>query len=409
MENEKKFSLFDATVLGGVALVLLIGLVFALRQMAMRRAMRAEHAMMVAARAREVARQSDCRGELHSMGVALAQWRKDHDQSYPVTVDYEMQENMICNAWGKLYSAGYLDDEVVFVCPSTEFLLDPADSLAWTPWTANAATLYKLLGAGGDVTADYSAGHMDMLNSSYNYDNARIAKDSAAGRVVAGDGGWRQWMRHAGTADLDSGRDWEYESRTPNHEYGANVLYHDGAAAYVRTTLEFNRWIPHQTDAVLAGSTTSLETEPDRDAAVPGPDRPCLGAKYDWVRQGVIQNTRIEEDGLAKSASEHDDIYAIEGVAGNPNVPDQWWMLSEFQFETGILVGGRDWTTDGHGLVVDTKSSKEGMVRVSQSKIDASIQPSRHYRPGTGQPDDGMACEFGLELDAHSAGDIWSY
>jgi len=342
----------------------------------------------------------------------MAQWRADNNGNYPVTIEDDFKKNMICNAWGRLYSEGYCNDEDVHRCASVEWAIYFGKPHTDQMWTENAAVLYNLLGAGGDLATDYDADCIFMINSSYNYDNGRTHKDSAAGRIVAGDGLWRQWMRNAGVGSLDSQQDWMYEGVEPNHDDGANVLYHDGSVVYIKTTVNFKRWIPHQADATLAGSTTSLETEPDCDASVPGPDRPCLGGKYDWVRQGVIQNTRIEEDGLANGSAEHDDAYAIEGVPGNPDVPEQWWMLSEFQFETSILVGGKDWVTDGHGRITDTKSSTDGMVRVAKSKIDALIQPPRHYRPGTGRPDDarpGDACEFGLPIGSYEAGDIWSY
>jgi len=372
-------------------------------------------------RARESARRADCRRRLHEIGKALAQWRTDHDGNSPETIEYEFKQNMICNAWGRLFSEGYCSDEDLYFCPNTRKrirLHDIGSNPTEMMWTQNAAALYNLLGAGGDFAADYDPGYVFLLNSSYNYDNARIAKDSAAGRVIAGDGGERQWMRNAEVESLDSGRRWESDGVEPNHDSrasccgGGNVLFFDGAVVPAGAYMNYKRWIPHQTDALLAGSTTSLETEPDRDDAVPGPDRPCLGGRYDWVRHGVAQNTRVEEDDLPNGSLEHDDVYAIEGVSGNPDVPDQWWLLSEFQFETGILVGGKDWVTDGHGRITDTKGSTDGMVRVAKSKIDASIQPMRPYRPGTGWPDDartGDACRFGVPTDTHSAGDIWTY
>jgi len=398
MTSGRKFSRRDALVLALLGTLVLTVLFSALR--------------VPQSRSRESARRSDCRANLYNIGLALARWRRDHGGNYPVTIEYDFKSSMICDAWGRLYSEGYGNDEDIYVCPSRGWGLSLADPLADRMWTANAATLYALLGAGGDPAADYDSDHRFVVNSDFNYDNGRIDKNSAAGRVVAGDAGCRQWMRNVGVDSLDSPQDWEHGGVGPNHQDGANVLFEDGAAAYCLSTLNWKYWIPHQADAMLAGSTTSLETEPDRDASIPGPDRPCLGGKYDWVRRAVFPTMRIEEDGLIKGSDDHDDIYAVEGVPGNADTPDQWWMLSEFQFETGILVGGTDWVTDGHGRITDTKGSTDGMVRVTKSKIDASIQPPRHYRPGTGRPDDarpGAPCDFGLPIGAHVAGDIWSY
>jgi hypothetical protein len=371
------------------------------------------------ARAWREARSADCRRNLRFIGAGLAQWRTDHAGNYPSTVEYGLTRNMICNAWGRIYSEGYSNDPDIYICAAQRpsrccvNIQDIAKGIAEDPvekpWTENAAALYGLLGAGGNLETDYDADYCFVLESSYNYDNGRIDRSAAAGRIVAGDGLWRQWMRNAGTPSLDSLQDWQNYAVAPNHVDGANVLYHDGAAEYIKIELNRRYWIPHQTDAALDGSTVSLETEPDCDTEIAGPDRPCLGDRYDWVRQGIIQNERIEEDGVANSADEHDDIYAIEGVDGAPDTEGEWWMLSEFQFETGILVGGVDWVTDGHGRITDTKGSTKGMVRVAKSKTDASIQPLRHYRPGTGRPDADADCEFGVPLDGHSAGDIWDY
>jgi Tfp pilus assembly protein PilE len=388
MRGERKFSLVEAVVL-----LIIVGVLVALLMPAL-------------ARQPYPGRRSDCRANLHNIGLGLGQWQADNKQNYPVTVGYTLQENIIANGFGRIYSVGYCADEDVYVCPSTEKKVELSAIDANRTWAESAEWMYKLIGDGGLLT-DNDLEYMCILNSSYNYDNARIPKNAAAGRIIGGDGLWRQWMRNASEPLLDSGQ--KVELVEPNHDDGANVLYDDKAVIYIKRTLPYKRWIPYQTDAVLAGSTISLETEPDRDAKKPGPDRPFLGDSYDWVRQGVIQNTRIEEDALPNGKAEHDDAYAIEGVPADSEIADQWWMLSEFQFETGILVGGRDWLTDGHGRITDTKGSIEGMKRVPQSKIDASIQPFRHYRPGTGQPDDNEDCEFGLEVDSHGAGSIWEY
>jgi hypothetical protein len=368
-------------------------------------------------------RQFDCQFTLHRIANGIEQWRADHNRDSPVTVDFSAGENPICGAWGRIYSAGYCEAEDAYVWPpSDEYAVSIKSirragkrGISNRSWTLNAGAVYALVRTVCHAdphygpAMNYDAEYMSLLNSRFNYDNARIHKNSAAGRIIAGDGLERQWMHNAHEPSLDSGLDESIKRVRPNHKEGAHVVFDDMSVAFVKRELIHRRWIPYQTDAVLAGSTTSLETEPDHNAAVPGPDRPFLGDSYDWVRQGVIQNPRIEEDDAPNGKDEHDDAYAIEGATGDPDMPDQWWMLSEFQFETGVLVGGRDWLTDGHGRITDTKNSVEGMEYVPKSKIDASIQPFRHYRPGTGQPDDGNDCEFGLSIDLHGAGNIWEY
>jgi len=367
---------------------------------------------------REKARRSDCRAHLHNLGLGLGQWLADHKQDYPVTVEFRSQENIIANAWGRIYSVGYCNDEDVYVCPSTEKLVvlhkprgqdggkqpDPI-------WTPNAATVYGAMGAGGDLK-DYEKDYVYLLNSSYNYDNARIHKVSAAGRIVAGDGLWRQWNRNADIANLDSQQDWEFESIAPNHKGGANVCYDDKAVVYIKSTLNFKHWIPTQVDATVGNAPKkSLEMEPVTKKGK-GPARPCLGGKFDWVRQGVVQNTRIEEDDQLNGAAEHDDAYACEGANITTMVADKWWIVSEFQFETGIYIAGPNWTTDGKGRITGTNNGeKRGVAPVKKSKTDASIQPFRHYRPGTGRPDTAgkPASEIGLDIGKRKAGDLWTF
>jgi len=375
--------------------------------------------MPALARAREAARRSDCRANLHNIGLGLGQWQADNKQNYPVTLDLKVQENMISNAWGRIFSKGYCADEDVYVCASTEkkiILHKVDDGQDGDIWTANAEKVYEVMGpskntnnvarlaenAGmlGDCDEDY----VYVVNSSYNYDNGRIHKVAAAGRIVAGDGRWRQWNRNADVPNLDSQQDWEYEGVEPNHDDGANVCYDDKAVVYIKTTLNFKYWIPNQDEGFMSNGTTSVETEP-QSVAGGAAERPCLGG-LDIVRQGVIQNTRIEEDDQLNSASEHDDAYACEGETIGGMTADRWWVLSGFQFETGIyelpLTPGGDWTATGDGVL--DGGLKSGVVPIKKSKTDASIQPFRHYRPLTGRPDDTTGCEFGLDISTGGGG-----
>jgi prepilin-type N-terminal cleavage/methylation domain-containing protein len=357
--------------------------------------------MPALARAREAARRSDCRANLHNIGLGLGQWQADNKQNYPVTLNLKAQENIIANAWGRLYSAGYCADEDVYVCASTEkkvSLHKIDESQDGDIWTANAETVYGIMGAGGNMV-DNDLAYVYLVNSSYNYDNARIHKVAAAGRIVAGDGLWRQWNRNADVSRLDSQQDWEFEGVQPNHDDGANVCYDDKAVVYIKSTMNFKRWIPTQDEALLSDGVTSLETEPETSSPNNGADRPCLGDTVDIVRQGVIQNSRIEEDDTENSASEHDDAYACEGDSIASNSADRWWVLSAFQFETGIFeVPDDDWNVDSAGQIT-AGSLRSGTVPIKKDKTDASIQPFRHYRPLTGQPDENDDCEFGVDID----------
>ena len=372
---------------------------------------------------REKARRSQCRANLHNLGLGLGQWQADNKQDYPATLGYRSNaDDISANAWGRIYSVGYVSAKDVYVCPSTEKLVKlhkvvtqggnkPPDPL----WTPNAEILYNLLRVDHFRRKNHGD-YVYLLNSSDNYDNARIHKVAAAGRIVAGDGLERQWMRNADIANLDSGRKDALTAYVqPNHNDGANLCYDDKAVNYIKTTVNFKRWIPTQVGATLANAPKKgVEMEPVTKKGK-GPARPCLGGKYDWVRQGVIQNIRIEEDEFRNGANEHDDAYACEvnirRQAPVDNI-DKWWMLSEFQFETGIYAAGPNWTTDGKGRITGTNNGeKRGVVPVKKHKTDASIQPFRHYRPGTGRPDTAgkPAIETGIDIGKHKAGDLWTY
>ena len=481
--------------------------------------------MPALARAREAARRSDCRANLHNIGLGLGQWQADNNQNYPVSMDWKVEEKAINNAWGRIYSAGYCADEDVYVCASTKKKLKLHNFRTDGPmWDGNTATMYyimrwtnRLSGAptvhdastvtntysyveGGYQVANagsayggtpstnepmkeqYDLDDVYVLNSSYNYDNGRIHKVAAAGRIVAGDGLERQWMYVAtsamgnaeggtwtrnllwGDGNLNSGEDWRNNGVAANHDDGANVCYDDKAVVYIKTTLNFKRWIPYQAQATSTGGsggrTKWIALEPRMDTRSSNAGHALasmLGEDFDVVRQGVIQNTRIEEDDLPNTATEHDDAYACEGKSqGDVDVAalrrDKWWVLSEFQFKSAIFHGGNirtgpqaspyDASTvttwfqsldDGSNSGVVPRSDRTwtqadggvptGIQPVMKHKTDASIQPFRHYRALTGTPDAtahvndgggtaygyGIACPFGIDLEGNAEGDIWDY
>jgi len=406
--------------------------------------------MPALARARESARRSDCRANLHNIGLGLGQYQADYDQEYPVLLDYARPEGAFNNAWGRIYSAGYCQDEDVYVCASTvkqvvihnvfETRRDISDGSA-VMWNVQTNFVYRQLrinkykddpGSGVPMLPLYGPNEAFVLNSSYNYDNGRVSKVAAAGRIVAGDGLWRQWNTAIGgwtdltgiaanNDPLDSGKDFTVGVE-PNHDDGANVCYDDKAVAYIKRTMNFKRWIPYQEEARTDTDDDNFicEVEPNESGGfcdrLPErlPERPLLGLEYDVVRDGVIQNLRIDEDGLTDIGADNDDAYACEGASQDgPLDPDVWWVLSEFQFRTGYIQGGDKWNCEPPRF---SQSSVTGMtlvgaIPVKAHKTDASIQPFRHYRPITGQPDNGEydggrdwqlsgeSCDFGLDID----------
>jgi len=316
---ERRFSLGQAVVV-----VIVLGVVVALL-------------LPPLSRGHSPGRRSDCRVNLRNIGLGLGQWQANHRQEYPVLLEVGRPGGMQ-SVWEQLVSADYIRDTETFVCPSSKDSI-PSDA-------------------------------MGVLNSSYGYDNARIDRKSAAGRIIMGDCLERLWaagQRPDGAPELVPA----------NHDDGANVCYDDKAVVYIKSTLNFKRWIPVQ-----------------------GPG--LTGSTYDFVRQGVIRNSRIEEDGLlnedeySPGGTDHDDAYAIEYDSG-PGVSaedarDRWRMLTDWEFETGVLRQG------------DT------FVPVPQSKTDASVQPMRGFRHGTGWPSTGPEGARDIETGGpYTAPAIWTY
>ncbi len=303
--------------------------------------------MPMCPRAHEAARRSDCRANLHYMALGLGQWQADHDQAYPVLLGADRPGGMQ-GIWEQLLLAGYLADYLADYMDETDEVVCPSFSRDFEDLVGE--------GAVGDA--------------SYGYDNARIDPNSAAGRIIMGDCRERLWA---------DGRQPEGapERMPANHDDGANVGYDDKAVVYIQSTLNFKRWIPAQGPSLTSNT-------------------------YDFVREGVIQNTRIEEDGLPNESGpssgslDHDDAYAIEYDSG-PDVSaedarNKWRLLTDWEFETGLLRQG------------------DAFVPMPKSKIDASVQPMRGFRHGTGWPSTGPEGARDIQTGGpYVAPAIWTY
>lgn len=267
--------------------------------------------MPALARAREEARRSNCRANLHNIGLGLHMWASANGGVWPFEWDPELSANQYVNAFGRLKGSGYIEDLQVFSCPSTPDRL-----------------LRQVLHIG----PHHFAGHKPhVLNSDYGYDNGRISRNSLAGRVVGAD-----LMRHC-FADED-GQPFEGPACPvlgPNHTGGVNAIYFDGAVG----------WIPVQEVSPLSSGDDGYVNEyewsvPSVSDVDTGEDSLLL------LRRGYVQNPRLDvgasdfvladSDPHANSGplGDRDDIFSVEP----PDRPGAFLVYSDSR----IVQGGSD-------------------------------------------------------------------
>jgi prepilin-type N-terminal cleavage/methylation domain-containing protein len=247
-------------------------------------------------RAREEARRSNCRSNLHNIGLALAMDRESADGEWTHAYDGYADANQYCNAWGQLLGRGFIGgsreqmgDLDVFNCPSTPNMLSLADR----------EDPEGLGSPDGDEPGDMP----HVLLSDYGYDNGRIDKNSLSGRAVAGD-----LMRHVycdgGSRPLvDDG----HSLQDSNHLLGGNILFVDNAVDWVAT----NEYAPVN---ALAAPRDLEWTWP---LAEPNDD-------VQMARYGHMQNPRLDvgrneeldcdDDPLCNGGdfNDHDDMYLMD-------------------------------------------------------------------------------------------------
>jgi len=257
--------------------------------------------MPALARAREEARKTQCRNNVHNIGIGFNLFRNDNNDIFPAWVgfgapgdpsdegcanelrnhDYWMQDPIgrqkapyagpTGGPYYQLLAKGYLRSPELFDCPS-------AKDIVWSSFIGKPELI--------EDTKFDGRSHM-LIFADYAYDVGRVSKNSVAGRVYFGDDWYRQ--------DAWWGTEWEY-----NHAEGSNVLCVDNVV----------KWAPL--------------TEPDREWSVD------LGWG-NWNRKGFIPNPRMDEDlyrlELYQTIDpntvkedllppwDHDDVYVCEGSA----------------------------------------------------------------------------------------------
>ena len=69
-------------------------------------------------RARESARRASCKSNNHQIGVALREWRVEHNGKWPTFWEMQIVDNQNVTPWGRLHELEYLNDLDIFRCPS---------------------------------------------------------------------------------------------------------------------------------------------------------------------------------------------------------------------------------------------------------------------------------------------------
>jgi prepilin-type N-terminal cleavage/methylation domain-containing protein len=336
-------------------------------------------------KAREEARKVACKANLHNIALAVATSREDRDGKYPKRFDWEVDAGkQWSNVWGRLFYEGHLDNLDVFNCPAQTNRVMERDRNGETPYGAGYWDAYRsedgtrvFSSRRNGAISRWSSG--DVLNADYAYDNARIHRNSQPTRAMAGDMMERTWRNQNAPGD-----GWSHDPTIntdifdaevePNHNGGASVAFVDHSVSWIDVTYEYMWWVPNVEFAIAGGGFGNYDDNPTY---------PTFGTNTDYVRQGLIQNERIDEDENVNGTDnndDHDDIYAIEYETEN-----EWRVPSPFQWATGLEHPSGD-----HGDPLQftgrTYASLTAEV-LTLSKIDAALGAFGDYNNGMGWPD----------------------
>ena len=239
------------------------------------------------ARAREEARRKSCASNLKQIAIAMTTYSEPYGDFWPCHWDGMMLDGTN-NAAGDvegylnpmaslcLLYPGFVDDEKLFKCPSTNddpkivirvsararhncfgrpqvtdgartgYTLDP-DGTSGLPGLPNQS--------GSEVATQYKC--------SYLYDSLSHFRDVGPSQAMGTDADGYTWRRANGDRPPYSAAGWVRSPRKPNHPDGQNVFYFDGrvkwsAVAYASDDPVDNIFIPNGTGVSYSGSCNDL-------------------------------------------------------------------------------------------------------------------------------------------------------
>lgn len=335
-------------------------------------------------RARKEARKAACKANLHNIGLAIATYRAANDDNYPKRFDWDQDAaRQWCNAWGRLYYGGHLDNLDVYNCPNTTNRVmlrlsggQPRPQGYWgNHYDADGTWIFSSYRNGAIRRWPIT----DVVNSDYAYDNARIRRKSKPGRVIAGDMLERAWRaRNAPdegwnpTPSIDT-RIFDPQVE-PNHEGGANVVFVDHSVRWIDTSFSYMWWVPKVEEAITMNGQ-NYENHPGI---------PQLGTNTDYVREGIVENPRLEEDDNENGTDindDHDDIYAIE-----LDTKHEWRVPSPFQWATGLEHPSGEYK-EPLRFRRERYGGDDVAKPLAASDVDAALGAYADYINGMGWPD----------------------
>jgi prepilin-type N-terminal cleavage/methylation domain-containing protein/prepilin-type processing-associated H-X9-DG protein len=268
-------------------------------------------------RAREEARRSNCRANLHNTGLGLQMQIEAHDAVWAQAYEPNREANEYCNAFGRIIGEGYIDDPDINNCPSQpdRVFLEDRNGEEFADWPG----VMKVLESAGEMK--------HVILAAYAYDNGRIDKTSRPGRAIAGD-----LMRHVWRDDDDDNGgplvDGQHPEVDANHSGGANILFFDNTVDWVQL--------------IELGPTAALADDISWVVAHP--------SGINLVRYGHMQNPRIDVgrdeymdatvDNQANDGgfSDHDDMYLVDSET-QANV---FYAFSDTKINLGTLPKSKD-------------------------------------------------------------------
>jgi len=305
--------------------------------------------MPALARAREEARKSNCRANLHNIGLGLQMQRQQHNEVLPVKYEPARSSNKYVNAFGRIVGEGYVPDVSVFACPSQPVRVDTFKEVVPTvpPGTTDGGT------------------QKSIINSDYGYDNGRIDKNSLSGREIVADND-RHVSADSSGAYLGTGDalvDTTHPALKPNHMAGGNVLYFDNAVDWVN--LDEVQPIDPVLNTDAEWTVAHLNNSDSQD---------CL-----LVRFGIMQGPRVDV-GRNSHLDPGDDPLCNDRGGGAPNDYDDIYLIDS-ETQTAVFYTATDNAVNLAGWV-----PWAGNPTLPKSKDDAMISPTVQYLHATGWP-----------------------
>ena len=309
-------------------------------------------------RAKENARSSNCRANLHSLGLAHAMHNSDHDEIWVGNVGW----HAVNDAHSGLYLKNHMTpvgDRIGNIQPQlwvqdnggpfyqlhSQSYFEGVDVLhchGFKPNTTDATFHYGypyLLDENYSYTRNsYEATNRIILGYEYGYDLGRVSKKSDPARVVMGD------MQEMAIADKwgDRNSGVQINIDTP-HRGGANVLCFDQAVLWAPKVMGDVQWSRDNLDngtGYFEFPVYGYVPNPRMDEDIPY-DPKNEYDNFPAMTDPCPDPGRID-DPAYNLTGDMDDIYCIEcDSLGGPTITTEILAWNHSRWVTGCMVGGQ--------------------------------------------------------------------